>query len=61
MDNEQQTVTWHMDDVKCSHMDPKVNETFHVWCEQKYGSEGSSHVTVGGGKHCGCLVIIINS
>jgi len=25
--------------VKSSHIDPKVNDQFHKWSEQKYGSE----------------------
>ena len=28
----QQTVTWHVDDVKVSHINPKANEEFCNWC-----------------------------
>jgi len=33
----QQTVTWHVDDVKSSHIDPKTNDEFYKWLESKYG------------------------
>ena len=43
---KQHTLTWHADDVKASHVDTKINDTFHKWCESKYGSEQLGHVTV---------------
>ena len=33
----QQTVTWHVDDLKSSHVDAAVNDKFHLWLETKYG------------------------
>ena len=39
------TRTWHVDDVKSSHVDTKVNEKFHTGSGQKYGSEETRHVT----------------
>ena len=48
----EQTVTWHVDDVKSSHEDKKVNDEFHTWCENKYGSNTVGHVkVVRGDKH----------
>eukprot|EP00957_Ditylum_brightwellii_P078948 6003248-Ditylum_brightwellii.AAC.1 len=46
VEGKQHTVTWHADDVKSSHDDPKVNDKFHKWCERKYGSEELGHVKV---------------
>ena len=37
VNNKQHTVTWHVDDLKSSHIDPKVNDEFHKWLEAKYG------------------------
>ena len=45
VNGKQHTITWHVDDVKSSHVDPKVNNEFHTWCEQQYGSEETGHVT----------------
>jgi hypothetical protein len=30
-------VTWHVDDLKSSHVDPKVNDEFLKWLEKTYG------------------------
>ena len=46
----QQTVTWHMDDVKVSHISPEVNKEFLNWCEEKYGSDLNRPVKVVKGK-----------
>jgi len=37
------TLTWHVDDVKSSHVNHKMNDKFQKWCEQKYGSEETGH------------------
>ena len=37
INGKQHTVTWHVDDLKSSHVDPKVNDDFHKWLEGKYG------------------------
>ena len=50
INGKQQTVTWHVDDVKVSHKDEKVNKNFYEWCEKKYGSELNGHVKVSEGK-----------
>ena len=45
-----QTVTWHADDVKASHVSPEVNKAFFNWCEEKYGSDLNGHVKIVNGK-----------
>lgn len=42
----QQTITWHVDDVKSSHIDPAVNDEFAQWCEDQYGSKVLGHGAV---------------
>jgi hypothetical protein len=42
---KQQTVTWHVHDLKSSHVDAEVNDKVYEWLETTYGSEELSHVT----------------
>ena len=52
IEGKQHTVTWHVDDLKSSHVDSKVNDKFHIWCEKVYGSDELGHVkVVRGNKH----------
>ena len=44
VNGKQHTMTWHVDDVKSSHVDPKVNDAFFKWCESTYGSDDLGHV-----------------
>lgn len=37
---KQQTILFHVDDLKSSHVDPKVNDKFAKWLEMKYGEHG---------------------
>ena len=46
----QQTVTWHVDDVKVSHINPKANEEFCNWCEKLYGGTKEGNVKIVKGK-----------
>ena len=32
INNHEHTIMWHMDDVKRSHIDPAVNDSFAKWC-----------------------------
>ncbi len=38
VNGKQHTITWHVDDLKSSHVDPKVNDDFLKWLQEKYGS-----------------------
>jgi hypothetical protein len=50
INEKQHTLTWHVDDVKASHVDTQVNDEFHRWCERKYGNSDIGHVVVTRGK-----------
>jgi hypothetical protein len=50
VNGKQQTVTWHVDDLKLSHVDSRVNDNFAQWCENTYGSDDLGHVKVVRGK-----------
>ena len=51
VNGNQHTVTWHVDDLKSSHVDPKVNDDFLAWLEMKYGSEKAPVVATRGKRH----------
>ena len=40
VNSSQQTVVFHVDDLKSSHVDSKVNDDFEVWLNKKYGEHG---------------------
>jgi Reverse transcriptase (RNA-dependent DNA polymerase) len=44
------TVTWHVDNLKSSHVDPKVNNNFLQWLESTYGNAKLVPVKVTRGK-----------
>jgi hypothetical protein len=43
----QHTVRFHVDDLMCSHMDPKVNDEFEKWLNKMYGDHGLVTTTRG--------------
>ena len=44
---KQHTVTWHVDDLKASHVSAKVNDDFYLWLNDKYGDHGEVKATRG--------------
>ena len=46
----QHTITWHVDNLKSSHMNPKVNEKFIQWLENMYGDKEIGKVKATRGK-----------
>ena len=54
INGKQHTISWHVDDLKSSHVDPKVNDDFHKWLQAEYGkvkavtaTRGKKHVYLG--------------
>ena len=47
VNEKQQTVRFHVDDLMGSHIDKKVNDKFEVWLNQKYGAHGKVKATRG--------------
>jgi hypothetical protein len=43
-------VTWHVDDLKSSHVDPKVNNDFLLWLKKIYGDPKLAPVKATRGK-----------
>jgi hypothetical protein len=53
VNGKQQTIVWHVDDCKLSHVDPRVNDTFIETLRDEYQSifeDGSGEMTVSRGK-----------
>ena len=44
------TITWHVDNLKSSHEDAKVNDKFHKWLDMKYGDDKLGRVRATRGK-----------
>ena len=61
INGKQMTVTWHVDDMKISHKDPKVVDGFIDWLEKMYGDDELGHVTVTRGKHHEYLAMKLDS
>jgi hypothetical protein len=47
IDGKQCTILWHVDDLKVSHVDPKVNTTMIGLIDNEFGKEGPITVTRG--------------
>jgi hypothetical protein len=47
---KQHTVTWHVDDLKSSHEDPKINDKFLKWLDEMYGDPKVAPVKATRGK-----------
>lgn len=50
VNGHQHTVTWHVDDLKSSHKDPKVNDDFLKWLNDMYGDPKIAPVKATRGK-----------
>lgn len=49
---KQHTICWHVDNIKLSHVEPKVNDEFHEWLQTKYGEDNIGKVkSIQGTKH----------
>ena len=47
IDGKQHTVCWHVDDLKASHVNAKVNDKFLKWLNKKYGTIAEVKATRG--------------
>ena len=43
---KQQTVTFHVNDLKSIHVDTKVNDELIEWCKETYGRDNLGHAKV---------------
>ena len=40
VNGKQHTIVFHVDDLKCSHVDSQVNDKFLIWLNENYGQMG---------------------
>ena len=45
VNGEQLTICWHVDDLKSSHINPKVNDKFFQWIKDTFGQLGEVKTT----------------
>ena len=50
MNNKQHAIIRHVDDVKSSHIDSRVNEEYLKWLQLKYGSDNIGRMKATRGK-----------
>eukprot|EP00957_Ditylum_brightwellii_P176676 13456984-Ditylum_brightwellii.AAC.1 len=60
VNNAQHTVTWHVDDIKSSHVDSTVNNDIYHWSKAQYCSDLNGHVKVTRGKQHDYLGMILD-
>ncbi|KAL7564335.1 hypothetical protein ACA910_007187 [Epithemia clementina (nom. ined.)] len=60
INGKQHTVTWHVDDLKSSHVDPKVNDEFAGWLQHKYGDPEVGKVKTERGKRHDYLAMTLD-
>ena len=51
VNGNQLTVTWHVDDLKASHVDPKAIDEFIIFIKKNYEEEGIGKAKTTRGKH----------
>ena len=53
-------MTWHVDDLKSSHVDRKVNDEFRKWLDMKYGDDKLGRVRAVRGKRHNYLGMVLD-
>jgi Reverse transcriptase (RNA-dependent DNA polymerase) len=57
---KRQTVTWHVDDLKSSHVNRRVNDEFRKWLDMKYGDDKIGRVRAVRGKRHNYLGMVLD-
>ena len=57
---KQHTITFHVDDIKSSHVDPKVNDKFKEWLSKMYSQDGIGEVKVTRGERHDYLAMMLD-
>jgi hypothetical protein len=60
VNGKQHTVSWHVNDLKSSHINSKVNDQFLQWLEKMYASNDIGHVKAIHGNCHNYLAMILN-
>jgi hypothetical protein len=60
VNGKQHTITWHVDDVKSSHVDPRVNDEFLEWLKMMYAGDGIGEVKATRGHRHDYLAMVLD-
>jgi hypothetical protein len=60
INGKQHTVTWHVDNLKSSHINPKVNDEFLSWLKLKYASDEIGEIKAVRGKRHDYLAMTLD-
>jgi hypothetical protein len=60
VEGRQHTIIWHVDDIKASHINSKVNDELKVWLQKTYGEDGIGTVKTTRGKKHDYLAMILD-
>ena len=60
VNGKQHTITWHVDDLKSSHVDPKVNDEFLEWLKMMYADDGISEAKATRGHRHDYLAMVLD-
>jgi hypothetical protein len=60
INGNQHTLTWHVDDVKSSHEESRVNDEFYHWLQAMYASDGTGQAKVTRGPKHDYLAMILD-
>jgi hypothetical protein len=60
VNGKQHTLSWHVDDVKSSHVDPAVNDKFLEWLQMMYASDDIGEVKAVRGKRHDYLAMVLD-
>ena len=60
VDGKQHTITWHVDDLKSSHINKKVNDEFFEWLKKTYASDNIGQIKATRGKRHDYLGMILD-
>ena len=60
VEGTQHTLTWHVDDIKSSHVLKRVNDEFKSWLEETYGEDGIGEVKVTRGNRHDYLAMMLD-
>ena len=60
VEGKQHTITWHVDDLKSSHVSPKVNNEFLSWLKRTYANNNIGKIKATRGKRHDYLAITLD-
>jgi hypothetical protein len=60
VEGKQDTITWHVDNLKSSHINPKVNNEFLSWLKSTYANDNTGKIKAVRGKRHNYLAMTLD-